>query len=33
MLRSKAIVISFWTVTALFCLQMIFTAYAQLRLP
>ena len=23
----------FWTVTALFCLQMSFTAYAQLRLP
>jgi hypothetical protein len=25
--------IAYWTVTALFCLQMIFTAYAQLRLP
>jgi hypothetical protein len=24
---------SFWTVTALFCLQIGFTAYAQLRLP
>ena len=31
--RSKAIVIGFWTVTALFCLQMGFTAYAQLSLP
>jgi hypothetical protein len=25
--------IAFWTVTALFCLQMGFTAFAQLRLP
>lgn len=25
--------IAFWIVTALFCLQMTFTAYAQLRLP
>jgi hypothetical protein len=33
MSRSKAMVIGFWTVTALFCLQMSFTAYAQLRLP
>jgi len=33
MLRSKRIVIGFWIVTALFCLQMSFTAYAQLRLP
>jgi hypothetical protein len=31
--RSKGIVIGFWLVTALFCLQMGFTAYAQLRLP
>src|SRR5262245_52044161 len=31
--RSKATVIGFWIVTALFCLQMGFTAYAQLRLP
>jgi hypothetical protein len=31
--RSNAIVIAFWTVTALFCLQIAFTAYAQLRLP
>ena len=29
----KAITIFYWTVTALFCLQMAFTAYAQLRLP
>src|SRR5436305_3119337 len=29
----KGIVIGFWIVTALFCLQMGFTAYAQLRLP
>ena len=33
MARSKGIVICFWIVTALFCLQMGFTAYAQLRLP
>jgi hypothetical protein len=32
MARSK-VVIAFWIVTALFCLQMSFTAYAQLRLP
>ena len=31
--RSKSMIIGFWTVTAIFCLQMIFTAYAQLRLP
>ena len=31
--RSKGIVIGFWIVTALFCLQMGFTAYAQLSLP
>jgi DoxX-like family len=31
--RSKGIVIGFWTATALFCLQIGFTAYAQLRLP
>jgi hypothetical protein len=31
--RSKGIVIGFFTVTALFCLQIGFTAYAQLRLP
>ncbi|HEX3697590.1 MAG TPA: DoxX family protein [Polyangia bacterium] len=31
--RSKGLVIGFWIVTALFCLQIGFTAYAQLRLP
>jgi hypothetical protein len=31
--RSKGIVIGFWSVTALFCLQIGFTAYAQLALP
>jgi hypothetical protein len=31
--RTKGIVIAFWIVTALFCLQSSFTAYAQLRLP
>ena len=31
--RSKVIVIGFWIITALFCLQMGFTAYAQLSLP
>ena len=29
----KANVIAYWTFTVLFCLQMGFTAYAQLRLP
>src|SRR5436309_13985968 len=29
----KAMAILYWTFTALFCLQMGFTAYAQLRLP
>ena len=29
----KARSILYWTVTALFCLQMSFTAYAQLRVP
>ncbi len=29
----KAKTIMYWIVTALFCLQMSFTAYAQLRLP
>jgi len=33
MARSKGMVIGFWIVTALFCLQISFTAYAQLRLP
>jgi len=31
--RSKGIVIGFWIITALFCLQMGFTAYAELCLP
>ena len=31
--RSKRAAIAFWVVTALFCLQMCFTAYAQLTLP
>ena len=31
--RSKGIVIGFWIATALFCVQMSFTAYAQLQLP
>lgn len=31
--RSKGLVLGFWIATALFCLQMAFTAYAQLRLP
>ena len=31
--RSRVIVIGFWTATALFCLQIGFTAYAQLSLP
>ena len=31
--RSKGIVIGYWTATVLFCLQLGFTAYAQLRLP
>jgi len=33
MLRSRKIVIAFWIFTALFCLQIGFTAYAQLTLP
>lgn len=31
--RSRGAVIGFWIATALFCLQITFTAYAQLRLP
>jgi hypothetical protein len=31
--RYKGIIIGFWTVTVLFCLQIGFTAYAQLSLP
>lgn len=30
---AKTTTILYWSVTALFCLQMSFTAYAQLRLP
>jgi len=33
MARSRGLVIGFWVVTALFCLQMGFTAYAQLSVP
>lgn len=33
MKASKAIVAGFWIATVLFCLQIGFTAYAQLRLP
>jgi len=33
MRRSRGIVVAFWIATALFCLQIAFTAYAQLRLP
>jgi hypothetical protein len=33
MSRPKGMVIGFWIVTALFCLQMAFTAYAELALP
>jgi hypothetical protein len=31
--KSRGIVIGYWIVTALFCLQIGFTAYAQLTLP
>jgi hypothetical protein len=31
--RSKGMVVGFWIVTALFCLQIGFTAYAQVSLP
>ena len=31
--RSKRTVVAFWIATAIFCLQIGFTAYAQLRLP
>jgi hypothetical protein len=31
--RSKGVIIGFWIATVLFCLQIGFTAYAQLRLP
>ena len=33
MTRSRLTLVAFWIVTGLFCLQMVFTAYAQLRLP
>ena len=33
MARSKSTVLGFWIATALFCLQIGFTAFAQLRLP
>jgi hypothetical protein len=33
MTRSKGLLVGFWVVTALFCLQMGFTAFAQLKLP
>ena len=33
MTRSRGMVVGFWIVTALFCLQIGFTAYAQLSLP
>jgi hypothetical protein len=29
----KTVIILYWTITVLFCLQMSFTAYAQLNLP
>jgi hypothetical protein len=33
MRRSKGLIIGFWVATALFCLQIGFTAFAQLKLP
>lgn len=33
MKHSKGMAVGFWAVTALFCLQIGFTAYAQLKLP
>ena len=33
MRHSKGTLVAFWLATAFFCLQMGFTAYAQLRLP
>lgn len=33
MSRSKGSIIEFWAFTALFCLQIGLTAYAQLQLP
>ena len=31
--RSNAMAVGYWIITALFCVQIAFTAYAQLRLP
>ena len=31
--RSRAVAVGFWVATVLFCLQIGFTAYAQLRVP
>ena len=31
--RSKGLLIAYWIATVLFCLQIGFTAYAQLSLP
>jgi hypothetical protein len=31
--RAKGLIVGFWVVTALLCLQLAFTAYAQLTLP
>jgi hypothetical protein len=31
--RSRAVAVGLWIATALFCLQIAFTAYAQLRVP
>jgi len=31
--RSKGMVVGLWIATTIFCLQMTFTAYAELRLP
>ena len=33
MTTPKKVAIAFWVVTAIFCLQMTFTGYAQLQLP
>src|SRR5690349_18040613 len=32
-MKSKATNIAWWVITVIFCLQMAFTAYAQLKLP
>ena len=31
--KGRGVTVAFWILTALFCLQMTFTAFAQLRLP